>query len=180
MRVGVRALIGLAFGILLACAAAAQDVRSPILTIDSDRVYQDSAFGQRVRSDIEARTTALAEDNRRIEAELEAEEQQLTDQRAEMEPTAFRALADAFDARVEVIRREREAKSREIAALLDQNRDRFLIAAAPVLESIMREAGAAVILEQRSVFISANAIDITDLAIARIDAVLGDGTQPDN
>ncbi|MEX0365310.1 MAG: OmpH family outer membrane protein, partial [Ruegeria sp.] len=75
---------------------------------------------------------------------------------------------------------EREAKSREIAALLDQNRDRFLIAAAPVLESIMREAGAAVILEQRSVFISANAIDITDLAIARIDAVLGDGTQPDN
>ena len=42
----------------------------------------------------------------------------------------------------------------------------------------MRETGAAVVLEQRSVFISANAIDITDTAIARIDAVLQDGTDP--
>ena len=176
----VRALFLLAFGLLWACAAAGQDVRSPILTIDSDRVYQDSAFGQRVRLEIETKTAALAEDNRRLEGELEAEEQELTDQRADMDPDAFRALADAFDARVEGIRRDREAQSREIAALLDENRGRFLVAAAPVLESIMREAGAAVILEQRSVFVSANAIDITDLAIARIDAVLGDGTQSDD
>ena len=57
---------------------------------------------------------------------------------------------------------------------------RFLTAAAPVLEQIMREAGAAVILEQRSVFVSANAIDITKKAIERIDAQLGDGSiQPE-
>ncbi|WP_299653281.1 OmpH family outer membrane protein [uncultured Tateyamaria sp.] len=164
------ALIGATF-------SQAQDVRSPILTIDSDRLYSDSAFGQRVVREIEAQTSALAEDNRRIEAELEAEEQALTDQRADMEPDAFRALADAFDARVEVIRRDREARSRSIAALLEENRDRFLASAAPVLEKIMRDAGAAVILEQRSVFVSANAIDITDLAISRMDAVLGDGTE---
>ena len=171
-----RALLILAVTALCAAAAAAQDIRSPILTIDSDRLYQDSAFGQRVQRDIEAATTALADDNRRIERELEAEEQALTDQRPDMEPDAFRALADAFDARVEGIRRERDAKSREISALLDENRGRFLAAAGPVLESIMREAGAAVILEQRSVFVSANAIDITDIAIARINALLGDGT----
>ncbi|MFL4471340.1 hypothetical protein ACERZ8_16185 [Tateyamaria armeniaca] len=76
------------------------------------------------------------------------------------------------------IRRERESKSREIAAQLENNRDRFLTAAIPVLERIMREAGAAVVLEQRSVFISANAIDITDTAIKQIDAVLKDGTEP--
>jgi len=156
----------------------AQDVRSPILTIDSERFYRDSAFGQRVVAEIEAQTTALSEDNRRLEAELEAEEQKLTDQRPDMEPEAFRELADAFDARVEGIRKEREARSRAIADLLEENRDRFLIAAAPVLEVIMREAGAAVVLEQRSVFISANAIDITDIAIARMDATLGDGAQP--
>lgn len=155
----------------------AQDVRSPILTIDSERLYRDSAFGQRVLSEIDAQTTQLTDDNRRLEAELEAEEQVLTEQRADLEPDAFRSLADAFDARVEVIRRDREAQSRSIAALLEENRDRFLSSAAPVLELIMRDAGAAVILEQRSVFVSANAIDITDLAIARMDAVLGDGTE---
>ncbi|MBY5932791.1 OmpH family outer membrane protein [Tateyamaria omphalii] len=158
-----------------ATASTSQDVRSPILTIDSERLYRDSAFGQRVLNEIEARTSELAEDNRRIEAELEAEEQLLTDQRGEMEPDAFRALADAFDARVEVIRRDRDARSRAIADLLEENRDRFLMSAAPVLEEIMRDTGAAVILEQRSVFVSANAIDITDLAIERMDATLGDG-----
>lgn len=169
----------LTLALFWASVALSQDLRSPILTIDSERFYRESAFGQRVLNEIEARTTELADDNRTLEAELEAEEQALTEQRAEMAPEAFRALADAFDARVEVIRRERDARSRAIADLLEQNRGQFLNAAAPVLEEIMRDAGAAVILEQRSVFVSANAIDITNLAISRMNSVLGDGTQAD-
>ena len=66
--------------------------------------------------------------------------------------------------------------SNEIEELREKNRIRFLNAAAPVLEEIMRETNAAVILEQRSVFVSSNAIDITQTAIERIDAQLGDGT----
>ncbi|KIC48963.1 OmpH family outer membrane protein [Tateyamaria sp. ANG-S1] len=169
-----RALAVLLVALSWATASPAQDVRSPILTIDSERFYRESVFGRRVLNEIEARTSALSEDNRRIEAELEAEEQALTDQRSDMAPEAFRALADAFDARVEAIRRDRDEQSREIADLLEQNRDRFLASAAPVLEEIMRDTGAAVILEQRSVYVSANAIDITDLAIERMDASLGD------
>lgn len=168
------ALVG-AGAVLGAGAAVAQEVRSPILTIDSDRLYRDSAFGQRVLKDIEAQTGALAEENRALEVELEAEERALTDQRPDMSPEDFRALADAFDARVQAIRADREIKSREIAAQLEENRARFLSTAFPVLEAIMQEAGAAVVLEQRSVFISANAIDITETAINRIDALLGDG-----
>lgn len=159
-----------------ASTAFAQEVRSPILTIDSDRLYRGSAFGQRVLQDMEAQTKALADENRALELELETEEKALTAQRPTMSAEQFRTLADAFDARVQSIRTDRESKGRAIAAQLDENRDRFLQAAFPVLEDIMREAGAAVVLEQRSVFISANAIDITDTAIARIDAVLGNGT----
>lgn len=165
----------LALALTGAGAALAQDVRSPILTIDSDRLYRDSAFGQNVLKQIEAQTTALADENRTLEIELEAEEKALTAQRADMTPEEFRAIADAFDARVQSIRSDRENKSRAIANKLEENRDRFLSAAFPVLETIMLEAGAAVVLEQRSVFISANAIDITDTAISRINAVLGDG-----
>ena len=155
----------------------AQEMRSPILTIDSDRLYRDSAFGQRVLQDIEAQTNALAEENRGLEARLEKEESALTAQRPSLTAEEFRALADGFDARVQSIRREREAKSQEIAQQLEENRDRFLTAAIPVLEAIMRDTGAAVVLEQRSVFISVNSIEITDTAISRINAVLGDGTE---
>lgn len=173
-------LLMLAFA-LTAAPVVAQSVQSPVLTIDSERLYRGSAFGQRVLRDIEARTRALSDENREIERQLEAEERALTDQRPDMAAEEFRALADAFDARVQSIRREREAKSRDISELLDQNRNVFLQAAGPVLETIMREAGAAVVLEVRSVYASANAIDITDEAIARIDASLGDGydTAPD-
>lgn len=155
-----------------ASATFAQDVRSPILTIDSDRLYRDSAFGQQVLADIEAQTKALADENRALEIELEAEEQALTAQRSTLPAVEFRTLADAFDARVQAIRTERDAKNRLISAQLEENREQFLAAAFPVLEAIMREAGAAVVLEQRNVFISANAIDITDSAIAKIDAAL--------
>ena len=157
--------------------AAAQIVRSPILTIDSDRLYRDSAFGQRVLSDIEAQSAALADENRKIERQLEEEEAALTQQRAGMEADEVRALADAFDARVQAIRREREEKSRDVASQLETNRDRFLQVALPILQTIMRESGAAIVLEQRSVFISANAIDITDTAISRINSALGDGSE---
>lgn len=177
MAGGLRWLI-MSLALFWAGAVPAQDVRSPILTIDSDRLYRDSAFGQRVLGEIEAQTINLAEENRALEHELETEERALTEQRETMSADEFRALADAFDARVQSIRKDREAKSRAISSQLEENRDRFLLAAFPVLQAIMREAGAAVVLEQRSVFISANAIDITDAALARIDETLGEGTDP--
>jgi Skp family chaperone for outer membrane proteins len=160
--------ICVALALVGASVAAAQEVRSPILTIDSERLYRNSAFGQRVLRDIEAQTT--------LENQLETEERALTEQRPTLTAEQFRALADAFDARVQSIRAERESKSREIAAKLEENRDLFLNAAFPVLEAIMREAGAAVVLEQRNVFISANAIDITETAINQINSVLSDGS----
>ena len=94
-----------------------------------------------------------------------------------MEAEAFRVLADAFDQKVQQIRSEQEAKNRELSVFREGARIEFLNAAAPILETVMRESGAAIILERSSVFLSANATDITDLAIERIDLILGDGAQ---
>ena len=96
-----------------------------------------------------------------------------------MDPDAFRILADAFDEKVQQIRRAQDSKARTLGQQTDKARIEFLNAAAPILETLMREAKASVILERASVFLSANATDITDLAIERIDLVLGDGTRSD-
>ncbi len=149
--------------------------QSAILTIEADRLFSQSAFGKRTANEIEAESAVLAAENRRIEAELMAEEQDLTARRAQMEPDAFRALADAFDEKVQSIRRTRDAKTRALSQRADKAQVEFLRAARPVLEALMRETGAGVILERSSVFLSANATDITDLAITRIDAAIGDG-----
>ena len=166
-----------ALGSPLAPASAQfrDQIQSPILTIDSERLYRESAFGQKAESDIEALGQALAQENERIANELEAEELALTEQRPNLSKEEFRELADAFDQRVQLIRREQDAKARDLNKQFEQARRDFLNRAAPVLETMMREAGAAVILEQRSVFLSATAIDITDAALARVNASIGDG-----
>lgn len=150
-------------------------IRSPILTIDSERVFSESAFGLRVASDVEAQGAALSAENSEIQAELEAEERSLTERRAAMPAEEFRVLADAFDKKVQEIRATQAAKNRALNQLVDQEREIFLNAIAPVLEQLMRDAEAAVILDRRSVFVSANAIDITTEAITRINASLGSG-----
>ena len=168
-------------GLLCAAPVSAQELglpQSAILTISSERLFSASRFGQEVEASIEAEGRALAAENRAIEAELTAEEQDLTARRPDMEPEAFRELADAFDRKVQEIRKAQDTKARALAKQRDEARALFFDAARPVLAELMREAGAGVILERSSVFLSANATDVTDLAITRIDATFRAAPKP--
>lgn len=167
--------LALASGVALGQGTPAFEVAAPILTIDQDRVYAASAFGQRIAREIERRAADLASENRRIEADLEAEERALTEARPTLAPEEFRRRADAFDARVVALRTEQDAKARALGALRDQAREAFWRDSLPALGQILAERGAVAILDRRVVFLAANAIDITDAAVARIDGVLGEG-----
>jgi Skp family chaperone for outer membrane proteins len=167
-------------GFALAHPATAQDLTAPataILTIDSERLFLNSDFGQRVVRQVEERGNELASENRQIEAELAEAEKDLTDRRATMTAEAFRPLADAFDVRVQETRQAQAVKSRDLNALLDKEREVFLNAAGPVLEALMAEVGASVVLERRNVFFATNNSDITVLAITRLNTALGEGNR---
>jgi Skp family chaperone for outer membrane proteins len=84
----------------------------------------------------------------------------------------FRDLADTFDKKVEDLRAGQEAKSRNLTSQIEQERKRFFEKIAPLLGDLMVELGAAVILDKSTIVISLGSVDITDQAIARIDAVL--------
>lgn len=153
--------------------------RAPLLTIDRERLYTESAYGQRVQSDLQQAARDLASENRAIETELAAREQELTDLRATLPFEEFRALADTFDARVTRLRSEQDAKARALSRRRDLERQSFFAGALPVLSQIVREAGALAILDKTAVFISAEEVDVTDLAITRLDEALGDGALGD-
>lgn len=152
---------------------------SGVLTLRSDVLFNESAFGRRVAQEIDAEGAVLTAENRRIEAELRAEEKDLTERRKTMDPDGFRRLADAFDQKVQEIRRVQDAKLEEINRTRDDARREFLAVSLPILQDIMREAGAGAILEKTSVLLSAETADITQLAIQRVDAILGDGQPAD-
>lgn len=148
----------------------------PVLTIEPSRLFADTQFGQRLSKEIETRGSQIASENRRIEKELADEESELIEKRANMEPVAFRELADEFDNRVTSARAAQDDKARALAALSDQAQRAFLQSIAPILEEMMNENGASVILDRRAVFLSADASDITVSAIARINERLSDGS----
>ena len=149
---------------------SAQDrVVSPILIINQDRIFAESQPGTKANSDFEDEARTLAAENARIEAELIEEEGALTEERATLTTPEFREKADAFDARVQRIRAEQDQKAREIQASRDAARQALIQEAGDLIREIALERGALVVMDQRSVILSADAIDITDAVIARIN-----------
>ena len=151
------------------------EVPSQILTLDQDRLYAESAWGLRAAASIEAASQVLAVENRAIEATLTAEERSLTDRRATLTPEEFRALADAFDTRVVAIRQEQRRKERDLGALREAERQNFFAAALPSLGALLQDRQAVAILDSRAIFVAAEAIDVTDALIARLNADIGGG-----
>jgi Skp family chaperone for outer membrane proteins len=155
---------------------AGQEVAPPaavILTLDQDRLFIESAFGKASLERERVATAALEAENSRIEAELVAEEQDLTTRRSTLPAEEFAALATAFDDKVERIRDAQDAKARDLTRARDNDRQAFLRAAIPVLGELLGESGAVAILDKSTVILSLSAIDVTDEAIAKVDAALG-------
>lgn len=178
MVVGVVTALG-GFGVAAqtvgAAPATTMGSETTIAIIDQERLLTGSRYGQRIQREAEEAGAALVAENRRIEAQLTEEELRLTELRATMTADAFRPLAQEFDTRVEGIRSAQEAKSRALQAQADSARAQFYELAFPVLVELMRLRGALVLLDNRTVLLSAEGLDITDAAIARIDTDIGEG-----
>ena len=158
--------------------AVSQDVgivQSGILVVDPERLFEDSDLGRKMLSAHQAEREALAAENQTLAAELEAEEQRLTDIRADTSPEEFRDLADAFDERVQQIRADSERRVRDLERKRERMPVEFLNQVDQIILDIMRASGGVVLLDQRSVILRAEAVDITDRAIARINEEFGDG-----
>ena len=179
------AAIGFAVAAVFAAAGPAsvafaqeKTAQSAVLTVDPERLFTESQFGKTAVARLEASQQALLAENKKLEIALEAEEKDLTERRPTLPAPDFRKLADAFDQKAEEIRAARLAKSRSLTTLRDEDRQKFLGAIVPILGDLMGEMGALVVLDKKSVFLSFERVDITNLAIARIDATLGDDLQP--
>jgi Skp family chaperone for outer membrane proteins len=171
---GPRRAGGLAATFAAVCAfgplAAQEAVSQPFLVLSQERILTGSATGQSLLAEEARARDALRAEARAIDAAFEAEERALTASRSELTPEEFRARADDFDARVVVARREQDERSDALAQEFDQKRREFYAAVAPVLVSIMEGRQADVILDENTVLLADQEINITDAVIAEIDA----------
>lgn len=171
----MRALAAIAVVAALAGPAPAQEFPTavgdqPVLVIDTGRLFAESAYAKRLNDEIEAVALQIRDENQQIVAELVAEEQSLTELRPTMSPEDFRAAADAFDQKAQDIRAERDAKETELENARRDVRVRFLSEVRSVVGQLMVERGGGIVLDSRSTYVFVTAIDITEEAIARVDA----------
>lgn len=150
-------------------------LRAPIVTLDRDRLFEGSMMGQALARRFEAASNDLIAENRQLEQALEQEERDLTERRKTMAAEEFRALATEFDTRVEALRQAQDVKSRSLTRQRDEDRQQFFQAAIPILGQLMSEIEAVAIVDRSAIILTFDRLDITDLAIERLDATLGDG-----
>jgi Skp family chaperone for outer membrane proteins len=167
-------------GVLALTSVAAQTDTIPpvisVLTIDQESLFADTLFGKAALDRRKTDEAALTAENLKIETALEAEERELTTRRETITGDEFRALAEAFDTKVEGIRTAQRAKATAISQTHEEERRRFFIdMAAPVIAEIMQSSGAIAVLDKRTVVLSLQSIDITDTVVREIDAKFGDG-----
>lgn len=168
--------------LLWASLALAQDASTPaaeVVVVDPNRLFAETLFGQTISQQLEAEADILASKNREIEESLRAEERQLTEQRSNMSPENFRDTAEAFDQKVQAIRRERTELARELEDKRASAEARFLATAQGVLVELMNERGANILLDMRSIILRDNAVDITNAAVRKIDEAIGRGYPTD-
>ncbi|MDB2369093.1 OmpH family outer membrane protein, partial [Octadecabacter sp.] len=84
-------------------------VATSVLTMDVDRLFALSDFGERIGREYQEGSEALALENRVISDALREEELTLSEERPTMAPDLFRAEAEAFDDKAQAIRRAQDA-----------------------------------------------------------------------
>ncbi len=144
-------------------------------TIDDERLFRESQFGQRVAEEIETASRALEAENDQLLEELTAREAELTEQRAEMTVEAFRAAANAFDVQAEEVRRSQAEKRQRLVQFEESERRRFFGSTTQVLQDVLENVGGQVLIDARAVIIGLPGMDMTDDAIAAMDDAIGDG-----
>ncbi|HMQ91759.1 MAG TPA: OmpH family outer membrane protein [Amaricoccus sp.] len=147
---------------------------SSFLLVNQERLLTGSLRGQALLAEEEAERDKLRAEARSIDAAFEAEEQKLTESRAELDPAEFRKLADDFDQRVVAARRDQDARSAALASEFDLRRRQFYASVAPILVEVMARHEAKAIFDENSVLLAAQELNITEEVIAEIDAAPGD------
>ncbi|MEO1550395.1 MAG: OmpH family outer membrane protein [Pseudomonadota bacterium] len=150
-------------------------VAQALLVLDQEQVLNDSVPGRALLEEEARERSVLIAQARQLDRELEEEERRLTDLRAGMEAAEFRALADAFDDRVVRTRREQDARAASLTQRSEAARRAFFNQVAPILLEILEETGASAVIDQRSVLIANQSLNITAEVIKRLDARAGTG-----
>jgi Skp family chaperone for outer membrane proteins len=161
-----------AAGLDAASAAPPPPVGTPtarILMIDMRRVMALSKVGQDIQHQVEALKQQASKDLNGEGAALRNEETQLQQQAAILAPDVKARRIKDFQVRATAFQQKIQKRGQLIQGGVLKAQQQIEQALGPVLQGIMKERGATILLDRSSILLAPNSIDVTELVIQRLD-----------
>jgi Skp family chaperone for outer membrane proteins len=148
-------------------------VQAPrIVVIDRQQLLQRSAAGK----DIFTQTQTLS---KQLETQLRTEETQLQNEAVQLQQQMAILGADVraqkekdFTAKQQAFQGRVQQRQAQIQASFNQAARQVEVALDPILQSIMKERGANMVLDRSAVIVATTDVDVTPLALQRLDRAL--------
>src|SRR5262245_52595018 len=143
-----------------------------IVVIDRQQLLQRSAAGK----DIFTQTQNLS---KQLETQLRTEETQLQGEAVQLQQQLAILAADAraqkekdFNAKQQAFQTKVQQRQAQIQASFNQAARQVEVALDPILQAIMKERGANMVLDRSAVIVATTDVDVTPVALQRLDRAL--------
>ncbi len=160
----------------LAVAAPAAAQGTKIVVVDQGRVLRESKAGQDIAQKIQTIEQQMQRELEPTAKSLETMGKSLETKSANMTPEAMRAdaalrqEAQDFRNRLQGLSQERDKRAAELQLTERQASVAFSKALGPVLEEVMNEEGAQIMLGASDVMVAKPETDVTSKVISKLDA----------
>jgi outer membrane protein len=156
-------------------APAAPGAKAPpatILFLDRATVLRQSAVGKDMATQVEAMVKKMNTDFDPENKKLQADVQALQSQAPVLAPDVRQGKIKELEARRQAFQKKVQDRQASIQAGLAQARTKVEQALGPILEKLMVERGANLLLDRGLVVLGQNELDVTTSVITRLNTVL--------
>jgi len=144
-----------------------------ILVLNRDAILQGSKVGQDIIRQVNQYTQQARAQFQGQEQALQNEGRALQQQVAILSPAAKKQKIAAFEGKERALQQQVQVRQNQIQGGVFKARQQVEQALGPILQGIMQERGAALLLDSQIVLLSTVDVDITGVAIQRLNQRLG-------
>jgi len=175
------AVFAAAFSMTVPVAAQAQQAAQPaaqntpapkILVIDRSAILRGSKVGQSIADQVKAYTKAAQKEFKGENDALEREGRALQQQVAILAPAVKKQKIAAFEKKQKAFQAKVQTRQEEIQGGVMQARQVVEKALGPILQGIMAERGANLLMDRSAIVLGTVNVDVTGLAVDRLNKKL--------
>jgi outer membrane protein len=175
-KIGRLALPAVAVGFAFAVGALGFAHSAPagigVIYVDSNALYTESKAGQAVATQIGALKKSMEDDLGKKAEKLQLEQKQLEGQQAMLSQEAWQAKVRQAQEKQMSLQREADDKQRQLQTAIQSARSKIWQVAGPVLDDLLKEKQAMIVLERMVVLRGTTDIDVTATAVERLNQKL--------